>query len=127
MSIAKPDTFFTSGNLFNILKQVSIVSIVAVGQTFVMISGGIDLSVGFSLGLSGIIVSRFYQIGHESVPGGYLRTFDRGLSRFFKWLHYHQTETPPIYCDPGNGKNRTGDYVCLNQGILDSHQNPFYH
>ena len=57
MSIVRTDTFFTTENLFNILKQVSIVSIIAIGQTFIMVSGGIDLSVGYSLGLSGVIMA----------------------------------------------------------------------
>lgn len=63
MSIARPTTFFTSENLFNILRQVSLVTIVAVGQTLVITSGGIDLSAGFSLGLAGIIISDSLQKG----------------------------------------------------------------
>jgi ribose/xylose/arabinose/galactoside ABC-type transport system permease subunit len=57
MAVLKPDTFFTSTNLFNILRQISLITIVAVAQTLVIISGGIDLSVGFNLGLCGIIIS----------------------------------------------------------------------
>jgi len=34
MSLVRPDTFFTSENLFNITKQISIITIVAVGQSF---------------------------------------------------------------------------------------------
>ena len=48
MAILRPDTFFTSQNMFNILRQISLITIVAVAQTFIIISGGIDLSVGFS-------------------------------------------------------------------------------
>ena len=60
-------TFLNSENLFNVLKQVSLVTIVAAGQTFIIISGGIDLSVGFILGLSGIIMSNMMLSG-VSVP-----------------------------------------------------------
>ncbi len=63
MSIAKPDTFFTSDNIFNIFRQVSIIAIIAVGQTFVMISGGIDLSIGYNLALCGIVLSYFIKLG----------------------------------------------------------------
>lgn len=63
ISIARPTTFFTSENMFNILKQVSLITIVAVGQTFVMVSGGIDLSIGFALGLSGIIMAKSFALG----------------------------------------------------------------
>lgn len=68
LSIAKPTTFFTSGNVFNILKQVSLITIVAVGQTLVMTSGGIDLSVGFNLGLNGVLLAFFIQEGMPPIP-----------------------------------------------------------
>jgi len=47
------ENFFTSGNLINILRQVSIIGIIALGQTIVILLGGFDLSVGASLALSG--------------------------------------------------------------------------
>ena len=53
-SIASP-VFLTPANLFNILRQVSIVGIAAVGMTFVMLTGGIDLSVGSILALVGVL------------------------------------------------------------------------
>ena len=46
--------FLTVSNLLNVLEQTAINAIVAVGMTFVIISGGIDLSVGSVLALSGI-------------------------------------------------------------------------
>jgi ribose transport system permease protein len=46
--------FLTVSNLLNVLEQTSINAIVAVGMTFVIISGGIDLSVGSVLAFSGI-------------------------------------------------------------------------
>ena len=67
MAILRPDTFFTSQNMFNILRQISLITIVAVAQTFIIISGGIDLSVGFSLGLCGIIISYLLDAGVNSV------------------------------------------------------------
>ena len=49
--------FLTTTNLLNILQQISIVSIVAVGMTFVIISGGIDLSVGSVVAFAGLIMA----------------------------------------------------------------------
>ena len=46
-------TFLTSGNLLNVGRQVSIVAILAAGQTFVILTAGIDLSVGSVLALAG--------------------------------------------------------------------------
>lgn len=42
-------------NLFNVLRQVSIAGLIAVGMTFVILTAGIDLSVGSLLALSGLV------------------------------------------------------------------------
>ncbi|MDH7487626.1 MAG: ABC transporter permease [Anaerolineae bacterium] len=48
------DTFLTSTNIFNILRAFSWIAISAFGQCMVIITGGIDLSVGSVMGLSGL-------------------------------------------------------------------------
>lgn len=48
--------FLTQNNIFNILDQSVVIGIVAVGMTFVILTGGIDLSVGSVAGLTGIIL-----------------------------------------------------------------------
>ena len=55
--------FLTVSNLLNVLEQSSINAIVAAGMTFVIISGGIDLSVGSVLALSGIVLASLLQAG----------------------------------------------------------------
>jgi ribose/xylose/arabinose/galactoside ABC-type transport system permease subunit len=50
-------TFLTSKNLLNVMRQVSITGIVAVGMTFVIITGGIDISVGSTVALSSVMVA----------------------------------------------------------------------
>jgi ribose transport system permease protein len=47
--------FLTVNNLLNVLRQVSITGIVAVGMTFVIITGGIDISVGSTVALGGVV------------------------------------------------------------------------
>ncbi|MDH7600690.1 MAG: ABC transporter permease [Armatimonadota bacterium] len=47
--------FATTNNFLNLARQHSIIIVLAVGQTMVMISGGIDLSVGSVLALSGVV------------------------------------------------------------------------
>lgn len=56
VSIMEPD-FLTLNNLFNILRQVSINALIAFGMTFVILTGGIDLSVGSILALSSAFVA----------------------------------------------------------------------
>lgn len=53
-SIMSP-AFFTAGNLTILVKHVAINAILAVGMTFVILSGGIDLSVGSVAGLAGMV------------------------------------------------------------------------
>jgi ribose/xylose/arabinose/galactoside ABC-type transport system permease subunit len=47
--------FFQPNNLRNILLQVGVVGMIAVGQTFIIITGGIDLSVGSMIGVTGVV------------------------------------------------------------------------
>lgn len=60
------DRFLTSSNILNILRQTSINSIIAAGMTFVIITGGIDLSVGSTLALSGAVAA--FLIGSGANP-----------------------------------------------------------
>jgi len=48
--------FLTANNIFNILDQSVVVGIVAVGMTLVILTGGIDLSVGSVAGMTGIVL-----------------------------------------------------------------------
>jgi ribose/xylose/arabinose/galactoside ABC-type transport system permease subunit len=48
-------SFFTFGNFINIANQTATVSVVAFGMTMVMLSGGIDLSVGSLVSLSAVV------------------------------------------------------------------------
>jgi len=56
VSIVSP-SFLLGQNLINVLIQISINALIATGMTFVIISGGIDLSVGSVAALSGIVVT----------------------------------------------------------------------
>lgn len=60
LSIAQP-AFLSSHNIFNVLTQSAIFGIMALGLTFVIISKGIDLSVGSVLAFSGVIAASLGQ------------------------------------------------------------------
>ncbi len=49
------DTFLTDRNIFTVLRQTSIVSIVAIGEMLVMLMGAMDISLAAVLGFSGVI------------------------------------------------------------------------
>jgi ribose/xylose/arabinose/galactoside ABC-type transport system permease subunit len=51
------ESFFQTKNLMNVLRQVSTNSIISVGMTFVILTGGIDLSVGSVVALTAVVVA----------------------------------------------------------------------
>ena len=67
LSLVQP-AFRSTANIINILNQTAIFGIMAVGLTFVIISGGIDLSVGSVLALSGVIMGAMSQVATAANP-----------------------------------------------------------
>jgi len=65
LSILSPH-FLTPNNLLNVLDQSVVVGIVAIGMTFVILIGGIDLSVGSVAGLTGVLLGRGLE--HFPIP-----------------------------------------------------------
>ena len=61
--------FLTVSNLLNVAEQTAIVAIIAVGMTFVIITAGIDLSVGSVLAFSGIVMASALQAGAPLIVG----------------------------------------------------------
>jgi ribose transport system permease protein len=59
------DTFATRTNLFNVTRNFAFVGIVALGMTAVIITGGIDLSVGSIVCLAGIMLGVVMNAGHS--------------------------------------------------------------
>lgn len=66
VSIINPK-FLTMYNILNIFRQVSIIGLIAFGMTFVIITGGIDLSVGATLGLTSMIMGLLIVKGTSGV------------------------------------------------------------
>ena len=62
MSLAS-DVFATQQNLFNVTRNFAFVAIIAIGMTAVIITGGIDLSVGAVLVLSGMVIGMTMNAG----------------------------------------------------------------
>lgn len=53
------DAFFTTNNLMLIIKQVTLYGILTIGMTFVLVTGGIDLSVGSIVALSAVFAAHY--------------------------------------------------------------------
>jgi len=68
LSALEPDTFLTAENFFNGLSRSSIIGIIAMGMTAVIISGGIDLSVGSMMAVSGMVAGLIMTKDGSIVP-----------------------------------------------------------
>jgi fructose transport system permease protein len=53
------DRFLSAGNFSLILQQVMVVGVIAIGQTLIILTAGIDLSCGMVMALGGIVMSKF--------------------------------------------------------------------
>ncbi|CRM72034.1 ribose ABC transporter permease [Pseudomonas sp. 25 R 14] len=94
--IVASDNFLTASNLSNIARQVSINAIIAVGMTCVILTGGIDLSVGPVMALSGTLTAGLMVAGLPpglAIGAGLLIgvAFGVGNGLFVAYLHM-----PPI-------------------------------
>jgi ribose transport system permease protein len=66
LSIASPH-FLTGENLSTVVRQTAVINIMALGMTLIIISGGIDLSVGSILAFGGFMGTRAMEHGY-SIP-----------------------------------------------------------
>jgi ribose/xylose/arabinose/galactoside ABC-type transport system permease subunit len=64
---AATPAFLTTANLINVARQISLNGILAVGVTFVLLTGGVDLSLGSVVALSGVLAASFAHPGEFPV------------------------------------------------------------
>src|SRR6478609_365536 len=62
-TVLAPDTFARQSNLLTMLRQTAVVGIAAVGMTFTIVLGGIDLSVGSAVALTTVVVAESLRAG----------------------------------------------------------------
>lgn len=125
MSVARPDTFMTEDNLFNLLKQISLISIIAIGQTFVLATGGIDLSVGYSLGLAGIVMTKLFQLGINSWTAIILGLLTSVLVGFINGLIITTFNLPPFIVTLGMANVARGLTYIITKGFPIALDNEF--
>jgi ribose transport system permease protein len=101
LSFASP-YFLTSNNLFNIGVQVSIVAILAMGETLVILTGGIDLSVGSVAGLGGVLgTMAIAKAGFPIVPGILIGLLTGAVIGVVNGLLVTQMRLPPFIATLG--------------------------
>jgi ribose transport system permease protein len=91
------NVFLTFDNFIVILRQVSIIGICAFGQTFVVIAGGIDLSVGSTVALSGVIAASLSKFFNFPIPIAFIIGIAAGsVCGFINGILTTKVKIPPI-------------------------------
>lgn len=95
------DRFLTVGNLTNVLRQSTINGVIAIGMTFVILTAGIDLSVGAILALSAVVTASLLQ-GGAPVPLAVLAGLGLGaLLGLVNGLIITRAKVPPFVATLG--------------------------
>lgn len=72
LAALRPETFLTFDNFMNVLRRSSIPGIIALGMTFIIISAGIDLSVGSMLAIAGMCCGLFISVAGKDNPNSFI-------------------------------------------------------
>src|SRR5882757_2239914 len=78
-TLLAPDTFARESNLLTMLRQTAVVGIAAVGMTFTIVLGGIDLSVGSAVALTTVMVAESLRAGMGPVAAGAIGVLTGGV------------------------------------------------
>lgn len=89
-------SFLTLDNLLNVLRQVSINALIAFGMTFVILTGGIDLSVGSILALGSALTAGMLAGGMDPILAVLIGLFAGGLMGAFNGLVITKGKVAPF-------------------------------
>ena len=134
LSVASPH-FLNLQNFVNIGNQIAINVIIALGMTLLITGGGIDLSVGSNVALTGVIVAQFFQMGAHGA-GSVLLAILLGLGvgvaiGVVNGLIISLLEVPPFICTLGTMTTLRGLALIASNGrpimgMPDRFLNVFY-
>lgn len=101
LSIASP-SFLTTTNLIGLVRQVALLCIVAVGMTFLIIAGGIDLSVGSANAVTGVLCALVVtKLGFPTPVGVLCGILAGGLIGLVNGLLVTKANLPPLLATLG--------------------------
>jgi ribose transport system permease protein len=110
------DRFLTVGNLTNVLRQSTINLIIAIGMTYVILTAGIDLSVGAVLALSTVVTADLLQRGVPVLPTVILGLVLGGVLGFSNGLLISRLKVPPFVATLGMMTVARGLALTYTQG-----------
>jgi len=110
------DRFLTVGNLTNVLRQSTINLIIAIGMTYVILTAGIDLSVGAVLALSTVVTADLLQRGFPILPTILLGLILGGVLGMANGLLISRVKVPPFVATLGMMTVARGLALTYTQG-----------
>jgi ribose transport system permease protein len=120
LTIIKPGVFLTQDNISNVLWAISVFGIMTCGTISVILSGGIDLSIGSTAGLSGVIIYRtFLARGFNAeavLPGILLALLVGCLIGVFHGLVVTQFKIPPFLVTLATSSVINGIAIAITNG-----------
>jgi len=109
--------FFRAENLFNVARQVAMLGISAVGMTFVMLAGGIDLSIGSLLSLVSVVCSKLMvEIGLNPISATLLTLVMCTLIGLFNAFMVNSVNIPALITTLGTMTIIRGTSYVLSSG-----------
>lgn len=116
LSLSSP-YFLTVDNLTKVLRQVAVVGIVTVSMTMVILTGGIDLSVGSILGLTSIVLAKLMVAG-ISVPIAIIITLISGMGLgLFNGFLINKIKISPLISTLGTMTIYSGISYIVTKGV----------
>jgi len=123
----RSSAFLTSQNFSDVLLDISILVIVAIGQLLVVITGGIDLSIGSGIAFVGMVVSMVFS-ANFGLPPELALLMGAGIGLFlgsFNGLLVAVGQVPPIIATLGTMAIYRGFVFIISKGQwINAHQMP---
>lgn len=118
--------FLTLNNLFNVIRQITVAGIIGCGMTFVILTGGIDLSVGSILGLSGVLAAGSLTSANNPLLAILIAVLVGALCGFLNgfWISY--CAIPPFIATLGMMTLLRGIVLVYTKGSPISIKSDFY-
>ncbi|MBL8173952.1 MAG: ABC transporter permease [Bryobacterales bacterium] len=117
LSIASPDHFLSKTNLSSVVRQTAVINLMALGMTLVIISGGIDLSVGAILAMGGLMGTMAMAKGQPILVGVFLGVLTGCLCGFLNGFLTTRLKINPFIVTLGTLGILRGTTLIISNGL----------
>src|SRR4051794_24035729 len=122
LAIASPH-FLTNTNLSSVVRQTAVINIMALGMTLIIVSGGIDLSVGAILAMGGLLGTMTMEKGQPILAGIFVGVLTGGFWGFVNGILTTRLKINPFIVTLGTLGIVRGTTLIVSNG-LPVHQIP---